>query len=324
MPDDLSSPNGGNSNNPESGQAAESQTLQNNPVSSQVMPSVDLSSQQSSYPQIESKPPLAGGEQPSTQTQPVLETTLAADNNMSSQQTEKGDGSKGQKTILLLAIMFFVFSLVGLVFYVLSGVTSGRFSLSFLNKKEQMFTTPGPSPMLVEETPVPTSVKESSLYSDSVLSFEYPVGLTVAKAAENLWLVKTAQSGETVVAITLASSQKMAAQDFLVNEVLKLDKKLDKASVKSLTVSSSVGNYTVYSYTLSDNSALFVFEDKAAGSFVKVSDFSNKIEEKQEENVVEKIISTFSLVKEATPTSPASPIPTAATPSATTRFNTEE
>lgn len=262
--------------------------------------------------------------------EPFLQAANSPLQTPSSLDSTSKEGDKGQKTVLLLAILFFIFSLVGLSFYFFSGIAKGRFSLTGLFSGRKQVATPVPEPtsVAVSETLTPTPVVENLVYKDSVLSFEYPQGMSVVKK-NNLWgvidpsLKNATESGNVILEISLVSDIKKAPVDYLVDEVAKTDKKLTKSVVENLILNEKIGDYDVYSYKFADNSIIYVFKKNLQGELVKVIDFSYKLNSDLSKNLAESLIPTISFAGSSVAQSPSPSVLPSSTPSAG-KFNLGE
>ncbi len=272
--------------------------------------------------------------QPTTlqQQEPFLQKNTSVEQPTTSSDSISKVDNESQKTILFLALIFFVFSLVGLSFYLFSGITKGRFSLSSLFSGGQRFVTPQPTAMVISETPTPQPVIENLVYADEVLSFEYPQGMSVVRKV-NSWVIgevssklpENATGSANVVfeVVIIDSDAKNEPIEYLIGEITKTDKKINKSILEELISNEKIGNYNVYSYKFADSSVVYVFEENLSKRLVKVVDFSSRTSSDLKEYDAKYLISKIRFVDSSNKQSPSpsllpSPKPTSG------RFNLGE
>jgi flagellar basal body-associated protein FliL len=206
--------------------------------------------------------------------------------------------SKKNKIIFLLAIVMFLLSLVGLIFYFINAWRENR-----LKKTDYSFSPTDNQIIQTTPTPLPLSegknTKETKEYRDESVTFKYPYFLTARK--DNDFVVLNLEQDETQTVLKLKILPRSKVKESLVvlsEEVSKIDQKIGSEDIRNNVLTQKINSYTILSYTENKNNAsvFSIFDDEKADKRVFIADFSGNIEDLPISNLTWEILSNFSFL----------------------------
>ncbi len=220
-------------------------------------------------------------------------------------------GNRDEKTVLFIALIFFIFSLVGLSFYLFSGIIQGRFSLDNLFSSKPKSTV-SKSEITVSEAPTPTPIALST-YTDGALSFKYPQAMSVSKQS-NSWVINNPSLGEDAVVakIFINTLLDVSAEEYLTNKLMEQNSGLTQEAARGLVSNFAIGNREVYTSYFNDGGEIYVFEDRSKEKLVEIVYYRKNIDQAVGKYLVEDtIISSLSFSDSFSNFSSPSPTPQA-------------
>lgn len=237
------------------------------------------------------------------------------------EDTFEENKNKSQKTLMFLSLSLFVFSLVGLAFYLFNAWRSGRLSFNKTFKSPSPESTAvseptpvlSPSPSLSEPLAGWLTYKEES----GTFSFKYPSSFSVSKEGEFVVLTSSVEKDLLIKLKVLSISKTQDILSTLADEVKKVDPKLAFNPLKDFVNSIKAEPYNLFSYTPKEGTPVFlIFEDKEAAQRVFILDYSQS--NKDFEDLAVNIVSSFEFsVSDRSSLSSPSPSPS-------TKFNIQE